>query len=102
MLPTHLEGRQRNLKHSARNAHATFDVAAVGKVIKAGGLRAAVKAGDHPPEPDVGAQVLDPIATVDNRLIAAIDSMGLRRGLRHQRQRVPKVDRPLDHDEVTA
>jgi len=32
-------------------------------VITAAGLRATAKAVDHPPEPNVGAPVLDPTAT---------------------------------------
>jgi hypothetical protein len=35
-------------------------VAGAGNVIMAAGLRATAKAVDHPPEPNVGAPVLDP------------------------------------------
>ena len=44
------------------NSHATFDAAGAGNVIMAAGLRATAKAVDHPPEPKVGAPVLDPTA----------------------------------------
>jgi len=42
------------------NPHATFDVAGAGNVMMAAGLRAIAKAMEHPPEPKVGAPVLDP------------------------------------------
>jgi len=40
--------------------HAAFDVAGAGNVMMAAGLRATAKAVEHPPEPKVGAPVLDP------------------------------------------
>jgi hypothetical protein len=36
----------------------------------AAGLRATAKAGDHPPEPNVGAPVLDPTADAELPLVA--------------------------------
>ncbi len=63
-------GRKRTGERSARKSHATFDAAGAGNVIMAAGLRATAKAMEHPPEPKIGAPVLDP--TVDgSRLRAA-------------------------------
>ena len=47
-------------ERSAGNPLATFDVAGAGNVTTAAGLRAMVKTMEHPPEPNVGAPVLDP------------------------------------------
>jgi hypothetical protein len=52
------------LEHiDARNSHATFDVPGTGNVMMAAGLRATAKAVEHPPEPKIGAPVLDPTTT---------------------------------------
>jgi hypothetical protein len=40
--------------------HAAFDVAGVGNVTRGAGLRPIAKALDEPPDPTVGAPVLDP------------------------------------------
>src|ERR1022692_3737194 len=53
-------GPKQTGERSAGNPHATFDVAGAGNVIMAAGLRATAKAVEHPPEPTVGAPVLDP------------------------------------------
>src|SRR5450755_4239872 len=50
-------------KRSAGNPPATFDEAGAGNVMMAAGLRATAKALEHPPEPTVGAPVLDPTNT---------------------------------------
>jgi len=42
--------------------HATFEVAGAGYEMEIG-LRATAKAEEHPPEPKVGAPVLDPTDT---------------------------------------
>ena len=55
-------GRKRTGERSASKSHATFDAAGAGNVIMAAGLRATAKAVEHPPEPKVGAPVLDPNA----------------------------------------
>jgi len=47
-------------ERSAGKPHAAFDVAGAGTVTMAAGLRARAKALEHPPEPTVGAPVLDP------------------------------------------
>lgn len=47
-------------ERSAGNPHAPFEVAGAGNVTMAAGLRATVKTVDQPPEPKVGAPVLDP------------------------------------------
>ena len=47
-------------ERSAGNPHAPFEVAGAGNVAMAAGLRATAKAVDHPPEPNVGAPVLEP------------------------------------------
>jgi hypothetical protein len=47
-------------ERSAGNPPAAFDVAGAGNVTMAAGLRARAKALDQPPEPKVGAPVLDP------------------------------------------
>ena len=47
-------------ERSAVTPHAPFDVAGAGNVTMASGLRASAKALEHPPEPKVGAPVLDP------------------------------------------
>jgi hypothetical protein len=47
-------------ERSAGNPHAPFEVAGAGNVTMAAGLRATAKAVDQPPEPNVGAPVLDP------------------------------------------
>ena len=47
-------------KRSALNAHAAFDVAGAGNVTRGVGLRPRAKALDEPPDPTVGAPVLDP------------------------------------------
>ena len=47
-------------ERSAGNPPAPFDEAGVGNVTMAAGLRASTKALEHPPEPNVGAPVLDP------------------------------------------
>ena len=47
-------------ERSAGNPPAAFDVAGAGNVIMVTGLRATAKAVDHPPEPTIGAPVLDP------------------------------------------
>src|SRR5437764_10774148 len=47
-------------KRSAGNPHAPFDEAGAGNVTTAAGLRAMAKALEYPPEPNVGAPVLDP------------------------------------------
>ena len=49
-------------ERSAGKPHATFDVAGAGNVMMAAGLRATAKALENPPEPKVGAPVLDPTA----------------------------------------
>ena len=55
-------------ERSAGKPHATFDEAGAGNVMMAAGLRATAKAVDTPPEPKVGAPVLDPTAeTMDVR-----------------------------------
>ena len=59
-------GPKQTGERSAGNPHATFDVAGVGNVIMAAGLRATAKAVEHPPEPTVGAPVLDPTKPPDN------------------------------------
>src|SRR5208337_4605585 len=56
-------GKKRTGERSARNSHATFNAAGAGNVMMAAGLRATAKALEHPPEPKVGAPVLDPTAT---------------------------------------
>src|SRR5450631_3851087 len=53
-------GRKRTGERSARKSHATFDVAGAGNVMMAAGLRATAKVVEHPPEPKIGAPVLDP------------------------------------------
>ena len=47
-------------ERSAGKPHAAFDVEGAGTVTMAAGLRARAKALEHPPEPTVGAPVLDP------------------------------------------
>ena len=47
-------------ERSAGKPPAAFDVAGAGNVTMAAGLRAATKVAEHPPEPKVGAPVLDP------------------------------------------
>jgi hypothetical protein len=47
-------------ERSAGKPHAAFHVAGLGNVTMAAGLRASAKALEHPPEPTVGAPVLDP------------------------------------------
>ena len=47
-------------KRSAGKRHAAFDVAVAGDVTRGAGLRAIAKAGELPPDPTVGAPVLDP------------------------------------------
>lgn len=47
-------------ERSAGKPPAPFDVAGAGNVTMAAGLRAIAKALEHPPEPKVGAPVLDP------------------------------------------
>jgi hypothetical protein len=49
-------------ERSAGNPLATFDEAGAGNVAMAAGLRARAKALEYPPEPNVGAPVLDPTA----------------------------------------
>src|ERR1035441_4870122 len=56
-------GRKRTGERSARKSHATFDVAGGGNVMMAAGLRGTAKVVEHPPEPKIGAPVLDPTAT---------------------------------------
>ena len=53
-------GAKQTGERSAGDAHATFDVAGAGNVMMAAGLRATAKAVELPPEPNVGAPVLDP------------------------------------------
>ena len=52
-------------KRSAGNPHAPFKEAGIGNVAMAAGLRARAKALGYPPEPNVGAPILDP--TADHR-----------------------------------
>jgi len=59
-------GKKRTGERSARKSHATFDAAGAGNVTMAAGLRATAKAVEHPPEPKVGAPVLDPTVTGGN------------------------------------
>jgi len=47
-------------ERSAGKLHAAFDVAGAGNVTMAAGLRTSAKALEQPPEPKVGAPVLDP------------------------------------------
>jgi len=47
-------------QRSAGKPHAALDVAGIGNVTMAAGLRATVKAVELPPEPKVRAPVLDP------------------------------------------
>ena len=47
-------------KRSAGNPHAAFDEAGAGNVTRGAGLRASAKAEELPPDPTVGAPVLDP------------------------------------------
>ena len=47
-------------KRSAGNLHAAFDVAGAGNVTRGAGLRPKAKALEKPPDPTVGAPVLDP------------------------------------------
>jgi len=47
-------------ERSAGKPPAPFDVAGAGNVTMAAGLRTTAKAVDNPPEPKVGAPVLDP------------------------------------------
>jgi hypothetical protein len=47
-------------ERSAGNPHAPFEVTGAGNVTMAAELRATAKAVDQPPEPNVGAPVLDP------------------------------------------
>ena len=61
-LITH--GAKQTGERSAGNPHAPFDVAGAGNVTMVAGLRATAKAMEHPPEPNVGAPVLDPTAKV--------------------------------------
>jgi len=58
-------------ERSAGKPHATFDVAGAGNVMMAAGLRATAKALENPPEPKVGAPVLDPTARTTARRFAA-------------------------------
>jgi hypothetical protein len=51
-----------SIPFTARKSHATFDAAGAGNLMMAAGLRATAKALEHPPEPNVGAPVLDPTA----------------------------------------
>jgi hypothetical protein len=57
-------------ERSARNSHATFDVAGAGNVMMLTGLRATAKAVDYPPEPTIGAPVLDPTEYVPGIFLA--------------------------------
>jgi len=52
-------------ERSAGNPPAAFDVAGAGTVTMAAGLRANAKALEPPPEPKVGAPVLDPTFDVE-------------------------------------
>ena len=52
-------------ERSAGKPPAPFDEAGAGNGTMAAGLRASAKALDHPPEPNVGAPVLDPTAQRD-------------------------------------
>ena len=56
-------GAKQTGERSAGDPHATFDVAGAGNVMMAAGLRATAKAVELPPEPNVGAPVLDPTLT---------------------------------------
>jgi hypothetical protein len=47
-------------ERSAGKPPAAFDVAGAGNVTMAAGLRANAKVSESPPEPNVGAPVLDP------------------------------------------
>src|SRR5450631_3939799 len=67
-------GTKRPGERSARKSHATFDAAGAGNVIMAAGLRATAKAVEHPPEPTVGAPVLDPTASGCRGSISASDA----------------------------
>jgi hypothetical protein len=50
------------------NPHAAFEVAGAGNVTMVAGLRATAKVVEHPPEPKVGAPVLDPTRVyIDDR-----------------------------------
>jgi hypothetical protein len=53
-------GKKQAEERSARKSPAAFDVAGAGNVMTAAGLRATAKVVEHPPEPKVGAPVLDP------------------------------------------
>src|ERR1017187_102103 len=53
-------GTKRTGERSASKSHATFDAAGAGNVMMAAGLRAPAKAVEPPPEPKIGAPVLDP------------------------------------------
>jgi hypothetical protein len=60
--------RPRSRASGSPSPDATFDAAGAGNVIMAAGLRATAKAVEHPPEPKVGAPVLDPTATGGKRV----------------------------------
>ena len=55
-------------ERSAGKLHAAFDVAGAGNVTMAAGLRTSAKALEQPPEPKVGAPVLDPTFGVEGPL----------------------------------
>jgi hypothetical protein len=55
--------RARKCRRSARNSNVAFDAARAGNVTMAAGLRATAKVVEQPPEPKVGAPVLDPTQT---------------------------------------
>src|ERR1035441_9434380 len=57
-------GTKRTGERSASKSNATFDAAGAGNVMMAAGLRATAKAVEHPPEPKIGAPVLDPTEIV--------------------------------------
>jgi hypothetical protein len=61
-------------ERSAGKPPAPFDVAGAGNEARAAGLRASVKALEHPPEPKVGAPVLDPTCVQQRLACSAGDS----------------------------
>src|SRR5437773_6041603 len=68
-------------ERSAGDPHAPFDEAGAGNATMAAGLRATAKAVEQPPEPNVGAPVLDPTGGAgDARVLAAIRNRSAMRG----------------------
>jgi hypothetical protein len=56
-------GMKQTGERSAGKPHATFEAVGAGNEMMAAGLRATAKAMEQPPEPKVGAPVLDPTDT---------------------------------------